>query len=178
MRNLVKEDLDKLAATIKNISRRAAAACEKFSKDRFTEQGWKDSALQPWKKRKRETSRDKGRGILIKSGRLRRSIKARAYGLNITISSDVPYAEAHNEGFKGEISETVGSHSRKSHKRKSYTRSDGKKIPSVEVSGHIVGGYSRKRNMKLPQRRFMGPSAALDKEITSTIEQVIDAAIK
>lgn len=36
--------------------------------------------------------------ILIKSGALRRSIRSDVHGLTITVSSNLPYAQIHNEG--------------------------------------------------------------------------------
>lgn len=163
---------------LRQLPARVAVVAENFSKQRFREQGWKGVALEPWKKRKRDKPRDNGRAILVKSGALRRSIKARASGMNVIISSDSPYAEAHNEGFSGSVSETVGAHSRKGHERKGYTRSDGRKVAAVHVKQYEVGAFVRKRNVDLPQRQFIGPSAALDKEVCALIESEINRVFK
>lgn len=178
MQNPIKYDLDKLSDAIKKLPRRVAVVIENFSKERFREQSWKSTTVEPWKKRKHDKATDNGRAILVKSGRLRRSIKARAVGFDITESSDVPYAEAHNDGFSGDVSETVSSHSRKSYKRKSYTRSDGRVVDAVDVNAHQVGQFTRKRNLNLPKRQFIGQSASLDKVITDIIEQEISNALK
>lgn len=178
MQNPIKYDLDKLSDAIKKLPRRVAVVAENFSKERFREQGWKSTTVEPWKKRKHDKAKDTGRAILVKSGRLRRSIKARAVGFDITVSSDVPYAQAHNDGFSGDVSETVSSHSRKSHKRKSYTRSDGRVVDAVDVKAHQVGQFTRKRNFNLPQRQFIGQSASLDNEIIKVIEREISDVFK
>lgn len=78
----------------------------------FRNQGFTDSGFQPWKPRKQEkrvvflgrrqrASRKNAaanRAILIRSGRLRRSIRARLSGKSIIFTSDVEYAKIHNEG--------------------------------------------------------------------------------
>ena len=57
-----------------------------------------DSALQSWRPRKKA---DTGRAILVKSGRLKRGIRAIPLSnlQEIKIGNDVPYAQAHNEGL-------------------------------------------------------------------------------
>lgn len=66
-------------------------------KDSFREQGFEDSHITPWKKRKKA---DTGRAILVRTGRLRRSFSAK-YGTNkIVIINDTPYAVFHNYGTK------------------------------------------------------------------------------
>jgi phage gpG-like protein len=82
-----------------------------FYKNSFKNQGFTDVALQPWKPLKRARVREKGkRGrqsskILVKSGRLRDSLKVRMRSNKeeavITIFSKVKYANIHNEGLMG-----------------------------------------------------------------------------
>lgn len=66
----------------------------------FRNQGFTDENLQMWKPRKRtERSRMGNRAILVKSGRLRRSIRSKRFGLlAVKIYTDVPYASVHNNG--------------------------------------------------------------------------------
>lgn len=68
----------------------------------FREQGFTDEAFTAWKPRKRtERSRLGKRAILVKSGRLRRSLRSRRKGsLSVVISTDVPYAQVHNDGLR------------------------------------------------------------------------------
>lgn len=178
MNNPIQYDLEKVAKMLRHLPRKVAVVAENFSKERFREQGWKDTSWQPWRKRRGDKASDQGRAILVKSGALRRSIKATARGMSVIVSTHLPYAEAHNEGFNGTVSETVGSHSRKSHKRKGYTRSDGRKFEAVQVKEHTIGSFTRKRNINLPARRFIGQSTVLDKEVTALISADIDKAFK
>ncbi len=75
-----------------------ARTAENHFKDNFRQGGFLNDYLEKWEPRKEA---DPGRAILVKSGRLKRSIVAEP-GSNfkrITVSSDVPYAKRHNEGF-------------------------------------------------------------------------------
>ena len=69
----------------------------------FRNQGFTDESLQSWQPRKRtERSRMGNRAILVKSGRLRRSIRSKRFGfLAVKIYTDVPYARIHNDGLMG-----------------------------------------------------------------------------
>jgi phage gpG-like protein len=66
----------------------------------FRNQGFTDENLQMWQPRKRtERSRMGNRAILVKTGRLRRSIRSKRFGfLAVKILTDVPYASVHNNG--------------------------------------------------------------------------------
>jgi phage gpG-like protein len=66
----------------------------------FRNQGFTDESLQMWQPRKRtERSRMGNRAILVKTGRLRRSIRSKRFGfLSVKILTDVPYASVHNNG--------------------------------------------------------------------------------
>lgn len=178
MNDPIKYDCAKILAVIKRLPARVAVVTENFSKARFREQGWRDTTAQPWAKRKRETSSDNGRAILVATGELRRSIHARARDMTIMVYSDKPYAQAHNEGVSDTVTDRVSEHNRRSHSRKAYTRADGRAVAAATVAAHTVGGFTRKRNMNLPKRQFIGQSAALDKEITTTLEKSINMAIK
>jgi phage gpG-like protein len=82
----------------------------------FRNQGFTDESLQAWQPRKRtERSRMGNRAILVKSGRLRRSIRTKRFGLlAVKILTDVPYAQIHNDGLMGRA---FGKHSFKMPKR-------------------------------------------------------------
>jgi phage gpG-like protein len=76
----------------------------KESDDAFKKQGWTDTTFQRWKSRKRSSRtggyiQDQFRPILIKTGKLRNSIKILFRGkLGFTFGTNVPYASYHNEG--------------------------------------------------------------------------------
>lgn len=73
-------------------------ATNHFTKS-FANQGFTDETLSKWPRRK--SLRDIGRGILIKTGNLRRSIRviSRTFR-SVTIGSDLPYAQTHNDGLR------------------------------------------------------------------------------
>ena len=62
----------KLSQVLRNLPRKIAIVAVNFSKERFKQQAWLDGGLQKWQPRK--NSRDSKRALLVKSGRLRRSI--------------------------------------------------------------------------------------------------------
>jgi len=76
----------------------------------FRNQGFEDETIQKWQPRKRKSYRtrngrvvdDTNRAILVKTGDLRRSIKviSKRYH-SITLGSDLPYAQIHNDGLMG-----------------------------------------------------------------------------
>lgn len=165
------------------LSQQLAAVAQNFFVDSFQRQGWYDSlTLKRWKPRKGERWRRKkkgrrgNRGILIKTGRLPRSIKIRSARFQkIVIATDVAYAAAHNYGYKGTVS--VRSHTRRRYKRvrEEYTTKTGKQSTrqkKVVKSSYTVRQHTRKMN--LPQRQFMGHSPMLDRKLNKVIERQME----
>ncbi len=137
-----------------------------FSKRRFIHKNWKDKKTEAWKPRKR-----KNRGsLMIKSGRLKRSIRKLAVGRwYVIIGTDAPYAQIHNEG--GTIKERVKvrAHSRtrtlyakRKRRKEGQSRYTKKKVGSVTM--HVRSHY-RNMNVEIPKRQFLGNSHALAKHI-------------
>lgn len=126
-----------------------------FFKENFRRQGFVDSSLEKWKPRRSKNAQR--RAILVKTGRLRRSIRITNANANtVKIGSDVPYAQIHNEG--GTISGTVQV---RKHKRKTRKGST------------TVKSHSRKVSTKIPKRQFAGNSKGLNKRIErQTVRQL------
>ena len=128
-----------------------------FAKQRFVDQNWLYTSPQPWEKRKRNRRGGKARqrgAVLVDSGRLKRSIRIISVSSDsVTIGTDVPYAQVHNDGYNGK--QYVKAHSRK---------------------GRTVKAH--RRNMKMPKRQFLGNSAALTREIEKFITDEIKNAIR
>jgi len=161
--------LDKLTKLYPRLPKIAGVVAVNFSKERFRSQNWLDNTTKPWKSRKRNT---KGRGTLIKSGRLKRSIRlVRTTPNSATIGTDVPYAQIHNEGGRINVTQSVSAHSRKAHSRRRKGRKE-------TVKEHTVKAHSRKINFIMPRRQFMGTSAVLDKKIERTLTAEIMRALK
>jgi len=124
-------------------------------------EGYLSNRLARWQKRKRPDRNQATRGIrktLVRSGRLRRSLQMRTVGSRVTIFTDVPYAQAHNEGFQGQVKQYVRAHTR---------------------NGRPVRGYRRRQNMNLPQRQFMDiPGQPLNPLIEKRIVAHVERALR
>lgn len=153
--------LDNITNAIKALPKRIAVLGVNFSKERFTQQNWFDSSAKPWQprstKRRGGTRRQSG-AILVDSGRLKRSIRTISISPNsVLIGTDVPYAQAHNDGFNGKVS--IKQHSR--HRNgKTYT-----------VKAHS-------RSVNLPQRRFLGDSQELNNRLENLVINELEKAIR
>ncbi len=151
--------LEKIAGQFKQVLLRAPVILGNdalnFFLDSFKRQAWIGNSIEPWQPRKTvtkwgPTKRNKGRAILIDTGRLRRSIRVtKASEGMLIIGTDVPYAKAHNEGVRMGYIQSV----------KAFTRKT-KKGKTIEVKAH-----TRKLDMRLPKRQFMGQSPILTKQL-------------
>lgn len=162
------------AVTGRSLPQKIGVQATVFFKQRFREGNWVDDATHPWKKRKTVAwgkRERKGRGLLIDSGRLRRSIRVvRNTGSRIVVGTDVPYAKAHNEGYRGNITQNVKQHTRSKTKfgivkrteRKRSTRVDYGRVKTGETT---VKAHKRTIKVNIPKRQFIGQSAALNKQI-------------
>lgn len=139
-----------------------------FSLDRFRQSNWIDNTTQPWAKRRPGAKRDKGRAILVDSGRLRRSIRIISIKPGeVKIGTDVPYAAAHNDGVNKVIN--VREHTRALTKKevlydittRNIKTKKGRKVTVKMQSGESIVA-AHKRRMKIPKRRFLGKSMFLE----------------
>lgn len=170
------KELSRICANVERaisiIPQKAAVIAVNFSKERFVKKNWLDTTETTWKKTK------KGKGsTLIKSGRLKRSIRKVHVGADYAIiGTDVPYARIHNDGGTIEGTEQVRSHQRRAHKRKTYPRSN-KRIKAGIVRAHTVKSYKRKFKRTFIQRKFIGQSQYLTDQLTSMIQIEIQKAV-
>lgn len=132
----------------------------------------------PWAPRKVQEGNE-GKGILVQSGRLRRSFKLKTSGLTITIFTDTPYAEIHNEGGTIQGTANVEAYERQTYgtselatpKRKDGNRDERYKKRNKEKTGtQQVKAHTRKVNLEIPQRQFMGEHPKLDSKLQALIE--------
>jgi phage gpG-like protein len=131
-------------------------------KGNFRRQGYYTAGgLKKWVPRKTISKRSVGRGILIKSGRLKRSLRPAPRPRIARVVTDVPYAQVHNEGFEGSV--MVSSHER----RARPVRKKGKARAGVQRGSYKVSGHSRK--MKMPARPFMQSDPVLARRIRGLI---------
>lgn len=138
-----------------------------FFLDSFKRQGWLGNSIEPWRQRSTKAKRNKGRAILIDTGRLRRSIRITGISAGVvTIGTDVPYAKAHNEGFRGIVN--VKAHTRNRFTKETvgsgrFTKKGNERMKTVQrLSGSgTVKAHTRKVN--IVRRQFMGDSPYLIK---------------
>lgn len=124
-----------------------------YYKERFREKAFDGN---PWAPAKAP----RGNGsLLIDSGKLLNSIRPAYIGRDKVVISagneKVDYAQAHNEGFTGQVA--VPAHVR-------HTR----KYGDVNVKGHT-------RQANIPQRQFMGKSDELADDIHKQLEGYINS---
>lgn len=146
------------------------SAALRFVDDNFINQGWEGQAWEP----------SKGT-ILVKSGALKRGFESFASPGQVRIINEVPYADAHNRGFEGEVD--VPDHERGVYKKvgsgkftkKGKERLVTKKTGSVHVRAH-------KMKIKLKKRQFAptedSPSPTLNKIVTTIISSEMLKIIK
>lgn len=150
--------LNQLVKVQERLPRRAAVVAVNFSKERFRRKNWVDRTRKPWEKRKR-----KARGsLMVATGRLKKSIRVLQVGRDFAIiGTDVPYAQAHNDGVTIKKTVTVRTHRRRTKRGES-----------------IVKSHPRKMNLTLPPRQFIGSSAILGRRIERLIERDIKKALQ
>ena len=190
--DVVKRVEVKVKATLKALPRMVGNEAVNFFRNSFKLQGWLGNSFQAWPKRKTKsnwgkTPRNKGRAILIDTGKLRRGIRlVNADWNSVRIANDFTYAKAHNEGVRLGIIQTV-----RSYKRNQYTKQKvGKGIYSIKtrkermksikvVSGTItVRQHKRRINQRIPRRQFMGNSPYLNRNIHRLIASELNKALK
>lgn len=167
-----------------------------FTQDRFKYQNWVDTGTTAWKPRSRrkpwsvkgKSPRNEGRGLLIQSGRLRRSIRIIITTADsVTIGTDVPYAAAHNEGLRIGFVQNVKAYIRMNKRRDGFSAQQGKagkrttRVKWVQSSSgisHVKAHKRRYSNFKIPQRQFMGPSKFLSMQISRFITAKINSVFR
>lgn len=179
------EGLDKLRRLSKelkqlenNLPRKLGNIAVNFYKDSFRRQGFiENTSVEKWKPRQQRAV--KGRRVfrpgatLVKSGRLRRSIKVTRLGPGFAeIGTDVPYARAHNEGETINQSITITPKMRKFFWAMYFSTKDTKYKMMALKRGKIH------RTVKMPKRQFMGLSNFLEKRFEKNLEFEIETLLK
>ncbi|MAX81737.1 MAG: hypothetical protein CL843_16365 [Crocinitomicaceae bacterium] len=141
--------------------------------EHFRKEGYYDEngSFHKWKPCKKGGSR----GILQKSGRMRRSLKAAPIRDEARVVTDVSYFEAHDKGFEGTVK--VKAHKRKRFKtsKEEYTTRTGKtrkKTVKRETGAIEVKSHSRKMN--LPKRQIFSDAKPAYDELEQHIFDSLD----
>lgn len=145
-----------------------------YSLEAFEKQSWEGV---PWEKRK--SKKDIGRQILVKSTRLKRSVRiVSSSPSSVIVGSDVPYAAIHNNG--GAINRPAHQElfTRNRHttgrKAKYFGGLGAFKKGTVErtiTSGTIKGLTFKAYNINMPMRRYLGITPELKARIKKRIAQ-------
>lgn len=132
-----------------------------WTKGNFSRQGFPGKSFERWPPRKAGTKRNSGRALLVDSGRLKRSVRLISTApLQAKFGTDVPYASAHNNGFKGTVN--VSAYKRaKIGTIKASTGKSGQKFRTKKTITGVGNVSAHQRNMNLPRRRFIGYSPVL-----------------
>lgn len=162
----IKADHAKLA---RRLPRLIGSKAVSFFKGNFRRRGFPiNGRLQKWAPRQLPDYR-KGGALLVKSGRLRRSIRTtHASDTMVKVGTDVPYAKAHNEGADIKGTAFVPSYQRKAHKVKAHTKTVfGRRVRVYAQSRQAttVKGHQKQMNTKIVKRKFIGHSPDLMKSI-------------
>ena len=175
--------LDALAESIGDLPRMVGTEAVNFSKERFVQQNWFDAAPIPWEPRRRLRRGGKKRqnsAVLVDSGRLKRSIRIVSIsGSTVIIGTDVPYAQMHNDGFKGTENVKAYRQRVKAHKRRITVKTKkGTKKKTVQVKAHTRHIAAHQRKIDMPRRQVIGKSAELERRMELLITNELEAAIK
>jgi phage gpG-like protein len=146
-----------------------------FIHDNFQAQAFLDGINKPWPARKqsKRDNRKGARAILVLTGRLRRSFRVSSTTSNsFTISTDVPYAQMHNEGLHASVTENVREHQRR---KSTKSKRSGKGKQTASNAAFItVKAHSRRRTFNIPQRQFMGTSAVFNERLSRAYEASVN----
>lgn len=183
MQTNLKTIQSRLRQTMTSLPYKVGVLCVAFTKDRFRYQNWLDNYPEAWKPRSRRAKRNKGRAILTDTARLKRSVRVLSTTRNsVTVGSDLPYAAAHNEGFRGTV--TIPAHRRKRfHKSKvmsinEVTKKGRRKTKTVTTLTGESEVKQHTRRMNVPRRRFLGNSMYLRQQISRLITAEINKIFK
>lgn len=149
-----------------------------YSLDAFKQQAWDG---KPWEARKKNTRKNTGKPILIGKGQLRNNIDVIRYTNNsvvVGVWNHVPYARIHNEG--GVINRSARE---EKFVRPRYIRTERKgqfrRMKFEEKNQSDKQGFKYKAyQIHIPQRRFLGVTNELRKQVNQRAKKEITKAIK
>jgi phage gpG-like protein len=153
-----------------------------FALDNFKQQGFLGNSFQRWPQRKVVGKKNKGKAILIQTGRLKRSIRIIRMDANtVVIGSDVPYAKVHNDGFRGTVN--VKSYSRNQYKNSkvatdSFTKTGKLRMKTVQSISGTVTVREHTMKMNIPKRTFLADSPYLQQRVSRIIAAELMKAAK
>lgn len=153
-----KKQIKEFEEAFKDLAKKAGKEYMEHFHLSFDNEGFTDEKLEKWEKRSRKDRNKKKRGLLVKTGRLRRSLKKKVSPKRVLIYTATPYAEIHNEGGVIQTSVKVRPHKRRMKR--------GRKKKEIQVKAH-----TRRVKTTIPKRQFMGESKQVNKKLEKYMEQ-------
>ena len=105
MKGKINIPIPEFKSFMKDVTKVAANEAKAFTIENWKRQGYyieNTASFKPWKARKRESRRSRGKDILVDTGDLRLSIKSRVLSkTRALVYSALPYSAKHNEGLDG-----------------------------------------------------------------------------
>lgn len=153
-------------------------------KENFRKGGFVNNGLEKWKPTKRQGVAAGAAGkygpLLSSNDNLYRSIFYRPSVRKVTISTPVSYAAIHNDG--GTVHPTVTPKMRKFAWRKYYEAGGGNSgqedPPQATPWKQLALTKKQKLSINIPQRKFIGASAELEKKINRLLQSHVDKILK
>jgi phage gpG-like protein len=187
MENKNADEFDKLIEGYKYMKLRmiqqAAAMALAFFKQSFTNQGFTDVALVPWKRRIPGTPNDKGRAIEVQRGILKRGLRIKRASIDGAIvgpDEGIPYAEIQNYGGQIPITPQM----RRFFWAMYYQNQNGKVYntntkQAAKTNRNVAldnkaqfyknMALTKEQFITIPARQFIGDSQTLDRQITNYV---------
>lgn len=138
--------------------------------DNFRRAGYIDTSLEPWEQTLRQRLPFNGAAgrytpLLSRSNHLMRSIDARPSNGSTTVMADTPYAQAHNEGATVPITQPMRRFFWAKHAE--AKKHGGQHNPETLFWRNMA--ITKKQQLRIPKRQFIGPSRRLTQNITQTL---------
>lgn len=150
-----------------------------FYRDSFRKQGFTDTGLQPWKPAKRTVNARTTGGrygtLLSARKELHNSIHFISGVGRVTIRSDKPYSQIHNEG--GTVNVPVTPDMRKFAWAQHY-KEVGKKSKDFTPWKGLALTPKKELRINIPKRQFMGKSEALNTIIATEVKNYVERIFK
>lgn len=155
----IQQQVREFRAFAKDLPNYVGTEAVRFFKGSFDRQGFIDTgSVEKWKPRNVKAKRNKGRKVLVDKAVLKRSIRiTEKTAHSVTVGTNVPYAQIHNEGGKVKTTAKVRAHNRR------IKQAFGKKLKTMKQIR--VNAYMRKMNFTMPQRQFIGRSRFFERRI-------------
>jgi phage gpG-like protein len=167
----IKDQVRDFRAMSRDLPNYVGTEAVKFFKQGFIRQGYIDEGgLKRWKARSTKAKRNKGRKILVDTGALKRSIRITNKTANsVTVGTNLPYAQIHNEGGKINKSVQVKEHNRR------IKKVFGKRLKELKTIR--IKSFVRRMNLTIPQRQFIGRSRFFERRIQMLLEHKLKQAL-